>query len=67
MGKKGFKSKRGVGEKDATVRNQRISLWATEADLILINKLCQKLGKSKTDLLILLIRNADKYLDKLLD
>lgn len=67
MGKKGKKSQRGIGEKDTEVRNVRISIWATELDANRLNNLAKKLGKSKADLLIPLIRELCKYLDELPD
>lgn len=67
MGRKGKKSQRGIGEKDTEVRNVRISIWATELDANRLNNLAKKLGKSKADLLIPLIRELCKYLDELPD
>lgn len=67
MGKKGKKSQRGIGEKDTEVRNVRISIWATSSDSIRLEALAKKLGKSKADLLIPLIRELCKYLDELPD
>ncbi|MFB2891940.1 hypothetical protein ACE1CI_03235 [Aerosakkonemataceae cyanobacterium BLCC-F50] len=56
MGKKGKKSQRGIGEKDTEVRNVRISIWVTKSDALGLEELAKKLGKSKADLLIPLIR-----------
>lgn len=67
MGKKGKKSQRGIGEKDPEVRNIRISIWVTSSDAIRLETLAKNQGKSKADLLIPLIRELCKYLDKLPD
>lgn len=67
MGRKGKKSQRGIGEKDTEVRNARISIWVTSSDAIRLEALAKKLGKSKADLLIPLIRELCKYLDELPD
>ena len=65
MGKKGFKSKRGVGEKDSEVRQTRISVWATKADSEKIKLYAEKYGLSKADVIIYLIRslNIERSLD----
>jgi len=67
MGKKGKKSQRGIGEKDTEVRNIRISIWVTSSDATRLSELAKKLGKSKADLLIPVIRELCKYLDELPD
>jgi hypothetical protein len=67
MGKKGKKSQRGIGEKDTSVRNVRIAIWATSSDASRLSELAKKLGKSKADLLIPLIRELCKYLDEFPD
>ena len=56
MGKKGRKSKRGIGEKDEVCRNKRIAVWATPADAALLENAARELGISKTDIIIQLIR-----------
>ena len=57
MGKKGSKSRRGVGEKDTEVRNIRISVWVTKSDAELLADFAKKSGLSKGDVIIELIRN----------
>lgn len=56
MGRKGNKSRRGVGEKDSSVRNRRIYVWVTEEDVIRLNNAVKKLGIEKPELLIRLLR-----------
>jgi hypothetical protein len=56
MGRKGAKSKRGVGEKDATPRNRRISVWVTEMDIILLDAAAKHLNTSKSEIVITILR-----------
>ncbi|WP_374825263.1 hypothetical protein [Aerosakkonema sp. BLCC-F183] len=57
MGKKGFKSKRGIGEKDFEVRQTRISVWATKSDAEKLDLYAKAHSLSKADVVIFLIRN----------
>ena len=56
MGKKGAKSKRGVGEIDKVVRNKRICIWVTEEDWDLLKNAVIATQQSRTEILIQLIR-----------
>jgi len=56
VGKKGAKSKRGVGEIDEFVRNKRVCIWVTEADFALLNKAAIATNNSRTEIIIQLIR-----------
>lgn len=62
VGRKGAKSRRGVGEKDSTPRDRRIAVWVTEADAILLENAAKHLGKPKSEIVIILLRNYLKLL-----